>query len=683
MGTNHSSSKKDKNKSGKNLKDENISTKLVQVRIQIKSNIWEKAFNVEETLENVAKNFKSENDMDTINKNYFIEWTFNNSPIEMNSIKLEQFILDHNIKEGNPIEICQKIKVNKNNFNILEICEIVGKPLFSPFEIIIFNVVQKKIKIKTYNNRYIVQNELDKYSIESSYCNGNNLLFISGGLDPSSNSPLELFWEIDLKTDNLNNPIKMGIQKKNHSMIYADKKVFIIGGNNENCLFYDIGKQTINNFGNLNKNRFEPSLIKHDNYIFCFDSTKQQDDDRFSLEKIDLDNLANPTWEIIYPNISPLIGKNVYSQKFFGVVEDYKQNIIFLGGIYDNIKGFGSPNNSEKMNARYNISKNIIEQSDIPFKEISLSEKTFLPLDDKTFFILPNFSKRSPKIIYYNRDKNDINISSYASSSILKKKKNYKINPNTQIMASLSGLNFNMPGLNNDNDLNIITPNINNDMALNNQNIFKNGNYVNNLDFTSKQNDNILEIDNNFNTNINDNNNNINQKINIESNINPNIGVTIKPNINNDINQNHSNNIELDGPNMNINAKIDLNGNKNTNLGLSNSDNNEIKPKIDQNDNNINNKTEINNPDDIKIEILKSTDQNEKVHKIEYIPVTDRYYIEPKIGFHNSVDDPCNYIKKIKIKNQPYPDPLPVKLIKYKAKEILKEEKKKFGFYNY
>ena len=706
MGASTSKSNKDKN-SNNIFK---ITTKLVNVRIQTKSSIWEKAFNIEETLEYVAQNFKNENDMDTINKNYFIEWTFNNSPIEMNKQKLKDFIMEKNIKEGSPIEICQKIKPKNgnNHINTLEFCEIVGKPLFNPFEIITFITNQKLIKIKTYNKRQIAHNELDKFSVESAYCNGNNYLFISGGTDPSSTrAPLDFFWEIDLKTDILDNPIKMGIQKKNHSMIYADKKVFIIGGDNEKCIYYDTEKKTMNNLGNLNLKRFEPSLIRHENNIFCFDSARKKDNDQFSLEKIDLNNLANPIWEIIKPKISPSIGENVYSQKFFGVVEDYKQNIIFLGGIYDNSRSLSDGDDSPKMNTRYNISKNTIEKSDISFQEISLSEKAFLPLDDKTFFILPNFSKRSPKIVYYNRERNDINITNYTSNTnMMKKRLNYNIRPNTQIIASLTGLNFDMPGLHKEKDIMINNPNpnddligsrFNNDITMNNPNLFKNessnspldykksvNNNIN-TDFNSKSKNNII-IENNinqsklFNQDIKENinlKNSYNPNINIESSINPNIDANIKPRSNYEEEINNNNIIELNNP------KKDIDINVNTNLDLKTNNNNEL---ITNTNNEVLNKIptiDINNPNDIKIEIHSNTiENNKKVKTIKY-PISYRHYYNSKINFHNSVDDPCNIIKRIKIKNLPYPVPISAKLIKQKAKQILKEENNQLRINNY
>ena len=672
-----STSKSNNNKNESNFA---ITTKLVNVRIQTNSSLWEKAFNIEETLGNVAQNFKNENDMDTINKNYFIEWTFNNSPIEMNNKKLKDFIVEKNIKDGSPIEICQKIKPKVDNASLksFEICEIVGKPLFNPFEIIIYITNQKLIKSKKYNKRQISQNQLDKFSVESAYCNGNNYLFISGGTDSSTRVSLDFFWEIDLKTDILNSPIKMGIQKRNHSMIYSEKKVFIVGGDNENCIYYDIQTKTINNLGNLNIKRFEPSLIKHENYLFCFDSARKKEIDQFSLEKIDLNNLANPIWEIITPKISPSIGENVYSQKFFGVVEDYKQNIIFLGGIYDNTRSLNYNDNSPKMNTRYNISKNSIEKSDISFQEISLSEKTFLPLDDKTFFILPNFPKRSPKIIYYNRERNEINITNYTSNTnMMKKKQNHNIKPNTQIIASLSGLNFDMPGLHKESDTKIN----NNDITMNNPNLFINESTNSPFDYKKSINNNI-NLDFKFkpkNNNIVENNSNqsniLNQNINenIGSSINPNIDINIKPITDNEpeINQNKKN-IEL------VNSTNDINKNENTNLDLKATTNLGLITSSNKNQT-----IDVNNPNDIKIEIRSSTIQNDKNVEIKKYPISERYNYNSKINFHNSVDDPCNNLKKIKIRNLPYPVPISAKLIKKKAKEILKEEKNKLRINNY
>ena len=71
-----------------------------------------------------------------------------------------------------------------------------------------------------------------------------------------------------------------------------------------------------------------------------------------------------------------------------------------------------------------------------------------MPLDAKNYFILPNFQRRAPKIAYFNKDKNIFKISPYVSNQTFeKKKKSSNIKFSTQLKSSLNQLNFDMPGL--------------------------------------------------------------------------------------------------------------------------------------------------------------------------------------------------------------------------------------------
>ena len=61
-------------------------------------------------------------------------------------------------------------------------CELIGKPFNEPLEIFVFKIKEKKIKIHNYSENIINNSELCYYdNLSSSYCNGNNFLFISGG----------------------------------------------------------------------------------------------------------------------------------------------------------------------------------------------------------------------------------------------------------------------------------------------------------------------------------------------------------------------------------------------------------------------------------------------------------------------------------------------------------------------
>ena len=684
MGASNSKSNKD----ARNSSNENnyLEVRLAQVRINTYSGIWEKLFNVEETLEKISKNFKEENNMDTINENYFLQWYYKDSPIEMNNKKLKDFILENNINESSPIEINQKIKQKegRENMILLDICEIVGKPLYNPFEILTFEPNKKSIGIRKYNNKVISSTKIYKCSIESAYCNGKNHLFISGGVDSSTREILDLFWDIDLKGDDLNSPIQIK-KKKNHSMIFTEKKVYIIGGDDLNTLIYDTEKKNYVDFANLNLKRFEPSLIRHNNFLFCFDTTKGKDN-KFSIEKIDLNNRENPEWEIIYPNISALGEQNAYSQKFFGLVEDYRQNIIFLGGIYDDSRSQIIGENVINMNMRYNINKNKIEKSDIKFQEISLSEKTFLPIDEKTFFILPNFSKHSPKIIYFNREKNEINISSYVPNNKEIRKKKKENNISIQSKRPWFGLNFDMPGiqndLNNNDNLNIIES-INNNYDLNNRELNHNNEItINNYKFFEKG-----DLVPNYNYKNRENKNN-NENINYQNSINPIIGKndSYKTNINNNIENsanfdiNYNNNINADSkineqnyPDIKQNFNTNINKDINQNIGKEITTNNGTSLELIHKENNKKNEIKI----DIKD--YKKEFKSEKNQRKKYLILNEN----TKAKFHNSVDDPCNYIEKIKVKDLSYPGNISLKLIKLKAREILKSDNNKIIVENY
>ena len=689
MGSNNSKEKVSK-KRQLSLRN-SLSTRLVTIKVPINDSLWEKQYNIEATLEQVANDFKSANEMDIIQKNHFIEWRYKDQIIKMDTRKIKSFLPDENMLNIPPIVLEQEIKLIEGEEINLEICRIVGKPFYNPFEIYTFEPSRNLIRFKRYSQNLIAEKELDKFSIESAYCNGNNHLFLSGGLNPNNQGGLDLFWDIDLGTDDLSSPINM-VPKKNHSMMYDDKKVYIVGGEDEKTLFYDTETKNMNKIANLNIKRFEPSLIRSDNYLYCFDTSCRKNNNKFSIERINLNNMAQSKWEIIYPNISPQIGDKVYNQKFFGIIEDYKKNIIFLGGIYDNTQNKTGEENNPIMNMKYNINKNTIDNSDIPFQEVSFGEKTFLPMDYKNYFILPNFPKRMPNVVYFEKVKNLFKISSYKSNPRNQKKKDEHNTRlfSSKIKASLFGLNFDMPGLHKEVDINMNNNiefptqhnNINNNYEINN---FKNNN--------SKGNEDTID-NNNINTGININMNSnysrtkasnfIEPEVKIETNPVENIDLNPKDiniNLNNglnkgdiDINQrNNNNDIEINIKKYKIENDINMNPNINTNLDTGN-----INANIDTNIN-ANTKAEINTNINTNIEpeinkkINLNVNENDDIdpkHKTSR-PKAEIYISRYNFSnFHNSVYDPSSYIKKPRVRAISFPKNISSKVIKLQSKKI-------------
>ena len=689
MGSNNSKEKVSKNRQ-LSLRN-SLSTRLVTIKVPINDSLWEKQYNIEATLEQVANDFKSANEMDIIQKNHFIEWRYKDQIIKMDTRKIKSFLPDENMQNIPPIVLEQEIKLIEGEEINLEICRIVGKPFYNPFEIYTFEPSRNLIRFKRYSQNLIAEKELDKFSIESAYCNGNNHLFLSGGLNPNNQGGLDLFWDIDLGSDDLSSPINM-VPKKNHSMMYDDKKVYIVGGEDEKTLFYDTETKNMNKIANLNIKRFEPSLIRSDNYLYCFDTSCRKNNNKFSIERINLNNMAQSKWEIIYPNISPQIGDKVYNQKFFGIIEDYKRNIIFLGGIYDNTQNKTGEENNPIMNMKYNINKNTIDNSDIPFQEVSFGEKTFLPMDYKNYFILPNFPKRLPNVVYFEKEKNLFKISSYKSNPRNQKKKD---DHNTRlfsskIKASLFGLNFDMPGLHKEIDINMNNNiefptqhnNINNNYEINN---FKNNN--------SKGNEDTID-NNNINTGININMNSnysrtkasnfIEPEVKIETNPVENIDLNPKDiniNLNNglnkgdiDINQrNNNNDIEINIKKYKIENDINMNPNINTNLDTGN-----INANIDTNINantkaeintniNTNIEPEINKKINLNVNENDDIDPKHKTSRSKAEIYISRYNFS---NFHNSVYDPSSYIKKPRVRAISFPKNISSKVIKLQSKKI-------------
>ena len=93
--------------SAQNNKGKNFVANLYQIKIKMNSVlIWEKIYNTEETLEQIYKDFISENNYDT---GITIKWYYNEKNIEFNSTKLAQFIQENNLLDMTVLEINQEI----------------------------------------------------------------------------------------------------------------------------------------------------------------------------------------------------------------------------------------------------------------------------------------------------------------------------------------------------------------------------------------------------------------------------------------------------------------------------------------------------------------------------------------------------------------------------------------------
>ena len=153
------------------------------------------------------------------------------------------------------------------------------------------------------------------------------------------------------------------------------------------------------------------------------------------------------------------INGNEYSGSFdgpkfcgFGVLSNSSCDIY--EGIFDN-KIDDDEGKKEYFNLQYNDDENLIQRSNMilkinDYQDLNLTEKTFLPVDKNTYILFPDFKKRAPKVLYFYKDRNHLEVNSYHSNLKLTK----MVNPNNRIVSlgeSLKELNFNMPSIKNKN----------------------------------------------------------------------------------------------------------------------------------------------------------------------------------------------------------------------------------------
>ena len=386
-------------------------------------------------------------------------------------------------------------------------CELIGKPFNEPFEIFVFNIKEKKIKIHNYSENIINNSELCYYdNLSSSYCNGNNFLFISGG-EKKNNEIINKFWKIDLKNRIIYDPIYIS-QKKNHSMIFLSMNyIFIVGGNDKKTFYIDTENLEINEWADLKEERIFPSLIKISNYLYCFGNNdiNKQNDEQFTIERTDL-NQEKPEWELLIPQISSSLGNLKFNQKYFGLAKNLDNDIIFLGGKIE-VNDSDTNDLKNKVNFKYSINSNTLEISDIPFIQFYLEEKTFIKYNNNIYFIFPNFDRKNPEIIIYLKNKRnlrkvgckqnlnkssqrannesfdskcELNITNFVISDSIQcsflDSSQIKINNNEQFESIKNNIN-NKIGINNDVNIRAIGPN----NEENKNNIKKDNNFRNNI----------------------------------------------------------------------------------------------------------------------------------------------------------------------------------------------------------
>jgi hypothetical protein len=281
------------------------------------------------------------------------------------------------------------------------LAHLIGAPKFDsdPIGIITFDK-------KTYSFKSIQVNkpELVKdFGYFSSFCNGRNLLFLSGGereRKTERGAEIELmsdFVSIDL-TSGSTVPCKNLLKARSmHSMIYVpDKWVFVVGGTDTKSVnLLNIENGNLTEDSTLIEERSEPSLclVRDDQYayLYAFCGFKYKMSPNTTIERCNL-QVKDRTWEVVnYKSNVPL-------KICFFATSYLKDDILLLGG------SESSKSNTEK-SFTYNWRADNVEASNIPAVSEVFNEKFFIPLGDNWSALMPMPSCDQAKVLILREGK--------------------------------------------------------------------------------------------------------------------------------------------------------------------------------------------------------------------------------------------------------------------------------------
>jgi hypothetical protein len=287
------------------------------------------------------------------------------------------------------LELCKDSKKAYNEINI------IGAPKFDsdPFEVVTFDKRSNQIKSLQIKELEHVK----EFGYFSSFCNGRNSLFLSGGereKKTEKGNETELmsnFVSIDLNNGRVKVLKNLFKARSMHSSIYVpDRWIFIVGGTDTKSVdLYDIDKNTITQDSMMNEDRSEPSLcfVKDSEYayLYAFCGFKYKTSPNPTIERCNL-QVKNRTWEMVNYKINAPLKICFFATAYF------QDNLLLLGG------SESSKTSSEKAFA-YNWKEEKFDSTNVnPVPEV-FNEKFFLPIGENWSALLPMPSCDQSKVL--------------------------------------------------------------------------------------------------------------------------------------------------------------------------------------------------------------------------------------------------------------------------------------------
>ena len=164
--------------------------------------------------------------------------------------------------------------------------------------------------------------------------NDDDLIFISGGKEKSQNNCSNKFIILKWSTEKIEYIGTLPNRKANHSTIYFDNKLYLVGGINsdnkvsKDCLYFSLKEKKWQSLPSLNKARANTSLCIYNNKVLYAFRGRDDNDVLDTIEYIKL-NSSRISWKIIKPKDLGFIWNS--AQNSLAMTID-KNKIIIIGG---------------------------------------------------------------------------------------------------------------------------------------------------------------------------------------------------------------------------------------------------------------------------------------------------------------------------------------------------------------
>lgn len=378
---------------------------------------------------------------DTLQVNY--EYSFKDHNLKDLDIAVPlSSITDKEILEVNIVYEGLDIPDNKNMSREFSKSNRIGniKKCADSLEFKVFGL--KEIGLYTFNLKIDNYPELKNFSVLSSYCNGNDHMYVSGGETTTTNETGENVSELndwiyrislhDGTISKLNNLIH---KRKLHSMIFVPSKyIFFIGGNSKRVEYLNLSTMENYDDSELNEYHFEPTVfLSNSTHLYTFLGHVHEDFSNI-VERCNLRSKVRK-WEII--NLKNNEGIPFAVKTRFSTSVNYdSNNILILGGtsiepeltIIESSKDHGHTQTQETVEDLYiknkklhsylfNFNTNTIEENnsnstDNAWSQIyseTFIEKNFVPLNQENneiiYCLIPGESNNKFRVFTFNQNK--------------------------------------------------------------------------------------------------------------------------------------------------------------------------------------------------------------------------------------------------------------------------------------